>query len=80
METGTIVEWCVDEGAELNSGDLLMVVETDKGVVDFNVTDDFYLAKKLLPAGSSDLEIGSVVGVTVDDADDVAAFKDFTIE
>ena len=47
MESGTIVEWCVEEGAELSSGDLLCVVETDKGVVDFNVTDDFYLAKIL---------------------------------
>ena len=57
----------------------MCVVETDKGVVDFNVTDDFYLAKKLLPAGSSDLSIGSVIGITVDDEDHLGAFANFTV-
>jgi len=46
-----------------------MVVETDKGVVDFNVTDDFFLAKQLYPAGTSDLKIGDIVGITVEDED-----------
>jgi pyruvate dehydrogenase E2 component (dihydrolipoamide acetyltransferase) len=41
-------------------GDILASVETDKAVVDFEVNEEGYLAKILYPAGSQDVELGTV--------------------
>ena len=51
-------------------------VETDKATVDFECQDEGYLAKILVPEGTSDVPLGKVVAIIVEDENDVAAFKD----
>merc|ERR1711959_139550 len=47
MEEGNIAEWSVQEGQEINPGDALAQIETDKATVDFEATDGGYVAKIL---------------------------------
>jgi pyruvate dehydrogenase E2 component (dihydrolipoamide acetyltransferase) len=77
MTKGKIVEWTKKEGDQINSGDVLASVETDKAAVDFETNDEGYLAKILYPKGSSDIPLGTIIAVVVDDQKDVAAFKDY---
>lgn len=77
MEQGSIVSWAKKEGDKLNEGDLLAEIETDKATMGFETPEEGYLAKILLPAGSRDIPIGTLVCIIVDDEKDVAAFKDF---
>lgn len=48
--------------------------------VDFDAQDDSFMAKHLVEAGTQDIPVGTPIFVTVDDADSVAAFKDFEPE
>lgn len=47
-------------GDQLNEGDLLAEIETDKATMGFETPEEGYLAKILIPAGSKDVPIGKV--------------------
>ncbi|HEY5865022.1 MAG TPA: biotin/lipoyl-containing protein, partial [Candidatus Tectomicrobia bacterium] len=37
MAAGTLVEWLVQPGAPVKRGDIIAVVETEKGIIDIEV-------------------------------------------
>ncbi|KAH7460081.1 Dihydrolipoyllysine-residue acetyltransferase component 3 of pyruvate dehydrogenase complex, mitochondrial [Phytophthora ramorum] len=80
MEVGTIAKWNKQEGDLISAGDVVCEVETDKAVVDYEATDDSYLAKILVQAGSGEVAVGMPIFVTVEEEEDVAAFKDFSAD
>lgn len=80
MSQGNIAVWSKKEGDALAPGDVLAEIETDKAQMDFEFQDEGYLAKILVPEGTKDVPVNKPIAVYVEDADDVAAFKDFTIE
>jgi pyruvate dehydrogenase E2 component (dihydrolipoamide acetyltransferase) len=80
MEIGGIARWSIQEGASFSAGDVMFECETDKATVDYEATDDGFLAKILLLDGSSDVAVGTPLAVTVEEAGDVAAFADYVTE
>lgn len=78
MTTGTISKWLKGEGDFVEAGDVICEVETDKAVVDFEVTDDGYVAKILHPTGAADLPVATPIAVIVDEEEHIAAFSDYT--
>ncbi|CAM9447045.1 unnamed protein product [Pylaiella littoralis] len=80
MTHGNIGSWGKQEGDEIAAGDVVCEVETDKATVDFDAQDDSFMAKHLVEAGTQDIPVGTPIFVTADDADSVAAFKDFKAE
>jgi len=80
MEAGKIIEWNFKEGDEIIVGDYLCEVETDKATVGFEILDDCYLAKIILPEGSSNIPLGEHIAIVVEDEDDIAAFADWTAD
>ncbi|RWS06379.1 2-oxoglutarate dehydrogenase complex component E2l-like protein [Dinothrombium tinctorium] len=77
MEMGTLVSWEKKEGDKLNEGDLLAEIETDKATMGFETPEEGYLAKILVPAGTKDIPIGKLLCIIVENAEDIAAFKDY---
>lgn len=49
MEAATLVEWHVQPGATVKRGEVLVSVETDKGIIDVEGFDDGVLEKILVP-------------------------------
>ncbi len=80
MDAGTISEWKVSEGDSFIAGDSLAEIETDKASIDFEAQDDGVVAKILVEAGSGEIKVGVPILVTVEEEEDVAAFKDFVPE
>uniref|UniRef100_A0AAY4CN85 Acetyltransferase component of pyruvate dehydrogenase complex n=1 Tax=Denticeps clupeoides TaxID=299321 RepID=A0AAY4CN85_9TELE len=80
MQMGTIARWEKKEGDKINEGDLIAEVETDKATVGFEMLEECYLAKILVAEGTRDVPIGAVICITVDSADHIPAFKDFTLD
>ena len=78
MEKGGVANWVKQEGDAIAAGDVVLELETDKATLDFEAQDDSYLAKILVPAGTSDLAVGTALAVLVEDESDVAAFADAT--
>jgi pyruvate dehydrogenase E2 component (dihydrolipoamide acetyltransferase) len=80
MEAGTIASWNKEEGDTFGPGEVICSVETDKATVDFEAQDEGILAKILVPAGPNEITVGSPIMITVEDAGDVAAFKDYVMD
>eukprot|EP00343_Euplotes_focardii_P008509 CAMPEP_0205823068 /NCGR_PEP_ID=MMETSP0206-20130828/14912_1 /ASSEMBLY_ACC=CAM_ASM_000279 /TAXON_ID=36767 /ORGANISM="Euplotes focardii, Strain TN1" /LENGTH=474 /DNA_ID=CAMNT_0053119899 /DNA_START=42 /DNA_END=1466 /DNA_ORIENTATION=+ len=78
MEKGNLTKWCKQVGDEVQPGDILAEVETDKATVDFEMQEEGYVAKLLVEEGTQDVELGELVAILVEDKDDIEAFKDFT--
>uniref|UniRef100_A0A8C5T0W1 Acetyltransferase component of pyruvate dehydrogenase complex n=1 Tax=Laticauda laticaudata TaxID=8630 RepID=A0A8C5T0W1_LATLA len=80
MQMGTIARWEKKEGEKINEGDLIAEVETDKATVGFESLEECYLAKILVPEGTRDVPIGSIICITVDKPELIGAFKDYTLD
>jgi len=62
----------------VEADDAIASVQTDKAELDWQVTDDVYLAKILLAAGEQ-VPIGTPACIFVEEAQDVAAFKEYQV-
>eukprot|EP00554_Chaetoceros_debilis_P000633 CAMPEP_0194084256 /NCGR_PEP_ID=MMETSP0149-20130528/12615_1 /TAXON_ID=122233 /ORGANISM="Chaetoceros debilis, Strain MM31A-1" /LENGTH=495 /DNA_ID=CAMNT_0038766869 /DNA_START=52 /DNA_END=1539 /DNA_ORIENTATION=- len=80
MEAGTIASWTLGEGESFGAGDVLCEIETDKATVSFEAQDEGVVAKILADAGPNEIDCGIPILITVEDADDVDAFKDYVVE
>lgn len=80
MAHGNLAAWVKKEGDQLNVGDVIAEVETDKAQMDFEFQDEGYLAKILVSEGTKDVPVNKPIAVFVEDEADVAAFKDFKLE
>ena len=69
-------EWLKNVGDEVSVGDGIAEIATDKASMTFESTEDFFVAKLLVPNGA-EVAVGSPIMVTVEDAADVAAFANF---
>ncbi|KAG2531273.1 hypothetical protein JM18_001681 [Phytophthora kernoviae] len=80
METGNMSKWNLKEGDEITAGSIVCEIETDKAVVDYEATDDMFLAKILIPEGAENIPVGQPMMVVVEEQESIAAFKDFKVE
>jgi len=78
MSQGNIIKWLIKEGEGFSTGDAICDIETDKATVSYDVQEDGYLAKIVQPDGAQDILVGAPIAVTVDEATEVAAFKDWS--
>jgi pyruvate dehydrogenase E2 component (dihydrolipoamide acetyltransferase) len=52
MEAGTVVEWRIEPGSTVKRGDVVAVVETDKGAIDVEIFMDGVVREIVVPAGA----------------------------
>ena len=78
MKAGKITEWQVKEGQQVNAGDILAVVETDKATVEFEMQEEGYVAKILVEANDNSIDVGTDVIIIVDNEADIEKFADYT--
>lgn len=60
MEAGTLVEWLKKPGDALRRGDIIAVVETQKGAIEIEVFEDGVLEETLIAPGAT-LPVGAVM-------------------
>ncbi|CAO3600086.1 unnamed protein product [Absidia cylindrospora] len=80
MTQGGIGAWQKAVGDEVQPGDVLVEIETDKAQMDFECQEEGFLAKMLVDTGAKDVPVGKAIAIFVDDKDDVAAFESFTLD
>lgn len=79
MTQGNLAAWSKKEGDELQPGEVIAEIETDKAQMDFEFQEEGYLAKILVPEGTKDVKVNEPIAVYVEDQADVAAFKEFAV-
>ena len=74
MTQGNIAEWKIAAGDKVNAGDVIADIETDKATMALESMEDGYVAKILVPAGATDVKVGELVAIMVDEENDCAKF------
>ena len=77
--SGNIASWHVGEGDEVEVGDVLLEVESDKATIEYDSAFEGYVAKLLHPPGASDIPLGVPIAILVEEQADVAAFADVCV-
>lgn len=72
MKEGRVVSWLKSEGDEIEAGEAIMVVESDKADMDVEAFEDGYLAKILTDEGEM-AEVGAVVALVATEEGDINA-------
>ena len=70
MEEGVISTWVKKVGDKVASGDVLVEIETDKAVMEYEAYEDGFLVKQSVAEGET-VQIGAVIGVIGDSPDAV---------
>jgi pyruvate dehydrogenase E2 component (dihydrolipoamide acetyltransferase) len=75
MEEGTLAKWLVKEGDTVQSGDLLAEIETDKATMEYEAIDDGTIGQILVPEGTENVKVGTVIAVIVGEGEDAGKAK-----
>ncbi|MGP1353310.1 MAG: pyruvate dehydrogenase complex E1 component subunit beta [Parasphingopyxis sp.] len=70
MEEGTLTKWLVSEGDEIAAGDIMAEIETDKATMEFEAVDEGVLAKIVVPEGTDDVQVGTVIAMLAEEGED----------
>lgn len=71
MDAATVVEWLVEPGARVARGDVIAVVETQKGAIEIEVFEDGVVTQIVVPPGRK-VPVGTVLAI-IDGADEKPA-------
>jgi pyruvate dehydrogenase E2 component (dihydrolipoamide acetyltransferase) len=73
MEKGNLAKWLKKEGDKIKSGDIIAEIETDKATMEYEAVDEGTLAKIVVPEGTQDVAVNSVIAVMAGEGEDVKA-------
>jgi pyruvate dehydrogenase E2 component (dihydrolipoyllysine-residue acetyltransferase) len=73
MEKGNLAKWLKKEGDTIRSGDVIAEIETDKATMEVEAVDEGTLAKIVVPEGTQDVAVNSVIAVLAGEGEDVKA-------
>jgi pyruvate dehydrogenase E2 component (dihydrolipoamide acetyltransferase) len=73
MEKGNLARWLKKEGEKISSGDVIAEIETDKATMEYEAADEGTLAKIVVPEGTQDVAVNSVIAVLAGEGEDVKA-------
>ena len=69
QDNGTVVEWRVKEGDRVNKGDILLDLETDKALFEYESPESGYV-RKLVAQNGEEVPVLSVIAIITDEADE----------
>ncbi len=73
MEKGNLAKWLKKEGDAVRSGDVIAEIETDKATMEVEAADEGTLAKIVVPEGTQDVPVNSLIAVLAGEGEDVKA-------
>jgi len=79
MTTGKISKYLKKEGDQLNVGDILCEIDTDKASVGYEIQEKGWVAKIVKHEGESG-DVGEIIAIVVDEKEDVSKFADWVQE
>ncbi|MCT2401714.1 pyruvate dehydrogenase complex dihydrolipoamide acetyltransferase [Novosphingobium mangrovi (ex Huang et al. 2023)] len=73
MEKGNLARWLVSVGDTIKAGDMLAEIETDKATMEFEADEDGRIAELVVPAGTEDVAVGTVIARFAGEGEDIPA-------
>lgn len=72
FEAGNLEEWHVNVGDKISVGDVIADVSTDKAVVELEAVDDGSIGQILVPAGTEDVPVDTIIAILLLDGETIA--------
>jgi pyruvate dehydrogenase E2 component (dihydrolipoamide acetyltransferase) len=73
MEKGNLAKWFKKEGDKIKPGDVIAEIETDKATMEYEAVDEGTLAKIVVPEGTQDVPVQSLIAVLAEEGEDIKA-------
>ena len=73
MEEGTLLKWLVKEGDEVQAGDVIAEIETDKATMEVEAVDDGTIAKILIGEGTEGVLVNTPIALVALEGEDASA-------
>ncbi len=70
MEEGTLAKWLVKEGDEVQSGDIIAEIETDKATMEFEAVDEGIMGPILVPDGTEGVAVNTAIALMLEDGEE----------
>ena len=70
MTEGTLARWLVKEGDNVNSGDILAEVETDKATMEVEAVDEGVVGRILVAEGEEAIAVNTPIAVLLEEGED----------
>jgi pyruvate dehydrogenase E2 component (dihydrolipoamide acetyltransferase) len=71
MKSGKIASWTKKEGDKVKSGDVILEIETDKAIMEFEAPETGKLIKILTQSGSEDVNVGNLIGIIIEEDEEI---------
>ncbi len=78
MTEGTLASWHKSEGDTVSSGDVIAEIETDKATMEVEAVEEGTLGKILVPAGTENVQVNSVIALLLEEGETASALEDYT--
>ena len=79
MTEGNLARWLKSEGDEVESGDVIAEIETDKATMEVEAVDDGILGKIIVPEGTQNVPVNDVIALLLEDGEDKSAIENFDV-
>jgi pyruvate dehydrogenase E2 component (dihydrolipoamide acetyltransferase) len=77
MTEGNIAKWLKNEGDKIAPGEVIAEIETDKATMEVEAVDAGVLAKIIIPQGTENVAVNSLIAVLIEDEDDRKNIDEF---
>ena len=73
MTEGTLAKWLVSEGDEVNSGDVIAEIETDKATMEVEAVEEGVVGKLLIGEGTEGVPVNELIALLLEEGEDASA-------
>ena len=75
MEKGKLAAWAVKEGSQVEAGDVLAEIETDKALLELEAAADGIVGKLLVENGTGDIPVNTVIAYLLGEGEDASVLE-----
>jgi len=76
MTEGTLARWHVKEGDQVNNGDVVAEIETDKATMEVEAVEEGTVGKILVGEGTEGVKVNEPIAVLLEEGEDASSLKD----
>jgi len=75
MKRGRLARWVKSEGSNINPGDVIAEIETDKAIMELEAVDAGVLFKILVPEGTENVPVNAKIALLLEEGENLAEFQ-----
>lgn len=79
MTEGKLAKWHVKEGDEVNSGDVIAEIETDKATMEVEAVDEGIVGKIIVNEGTEQVPVNDVIALLLEEDEDTSALDNVDV-